>query len=80
MFEAKENALLQVVTVAEANELWDKDPSNIRRDLIDAAKYNNSEKYTKQEYRKSGSTWLISVNALTRLYGPPKRPVKFRRG
>lgn len=64
-----ENVLLQVVTVTEACEKWGKDPGNIRRDLL-AGRYN-------QDARKSGATWLISVQALIRFYGKPKKPITF---
>jgi hypothetical protein len=61
--------LYQVVTVPEASELWGI-PRNSVMYAIDASTGADHDDLV---YRKSGSTWLITVASLTRRWGPPAR-------
>ena len=52
-----------VYTAAEAAQLWSLEKSTVR------AACNNG-RFTPQEARKSGGTWIITEAAMTRVYGP----------
>ncbi len=63
VFEAKKEYLKNVVTVSEAAQLTGYDETTIRRDIL-SGKFVLAE-----EVRKSGRTWLITREALKRVYG-----------
>jgi len=56
----------EVMTFAEATEKWGLGHSTLR----EAAKHN---RFLPGETRKSGGTWLVTEEAMRRLYGEPKR-------
>lgn len=59
--------LYQVVTVPEACELWGL-PRNTIMYALDIAIGRTGDLV----YRKSGSTWLITVASMVRRYGQPR--------
>lgn len=55
--------LKEVLTITEAAELWGKEVSTLRRVI-------KNNKFTYEvDYRKSGSTWLITKTAMEKVYG-----------
>lgn len=62
-----DNPLYKVVTINEATKLWNKEASTLRR-----AMHNRFEE---RERRKSGKDWIILVEAMIRVYGPPIKPI-----
>lgn len=61
----REKPLEQVMTFAEATKRWGLGHSTLR----EAAKHN---RFLPGEIRKSGGTWLVTEEAMRRLYGEPK--------
>jgi len=57
--------LEQVLTFAEATKRWGLGHSTLR----EAAKHS---RFLSGEIRKSGGTWLVTEEAMKRLYGEPK--------
>lgn len=57
------NSILEVLTFAEAAEIWGIDPSTLRHRIA------SGDLCESLDYRKSGKVWLISKNAMERLYG-----------
>jgi hypothetical protein len=57
--------LKQVMTFAEATKRWGLGHSTLR----EAAKHN---RFLPDEIRKSGGTWLVTEEAMRRMYGDPK--------
>ncbi len=53
----------EVLTIKEAADLWGKEVSTLRR-VIQGNKFIEGA-----DYRKSGSTWLITREAMERVYG-----------
>ena len=60
------NPLKSVLTFSEATKRWGLGHSTLR----EAAKYS---RFLPGEIRKSGGTWLVTEEAMKRLYGEPKR-------
>lgn len=61
----RENPLEKVMTFAEATKRWGLGHSTLR----EAAKHS---RFLPGETRKSGGTWLVTEEAMRRLYGEPK--------
>lgn len=63
------NVLNEVMTVSEAARRWDKDVRTIRQ----ACTYykGNPPRFTSDEVRQSGRTWLITMAGMERVYGVP---------
>lgn len=61
------NVLDEVMTVSEAARRWDKDVRTIRQ----ACTYykGNPPRFTSDEVRQSGRTWLITMAGMGRVYG-----------
>lgn len=57
------NSISEVLTFSEAAEIWDIDPSTLRH------KVTGEDLQEGLDYRKSGKVWLITKNAMERLYG-----------
>lgn len=58
-------ALEDVYTIQEACKMWNKDEGNLRRLLI-----NKDERLTEEvDYKKMGKVWLITKEAMEKLYG-----------
>lgn len=54
----------KVLTASEASRKWKlKVDSAVRT-------YINRGKFKEGEYRKSGDTWLVTVEGMTRVFGP----------
>lgn len=61
------DTLLDVVTVAEAAQMYDVNRSSVMRAI--------ESRHKPLEARQSGTTWLITVASLRRRWGCPKHPV-----
>ena len=66
-----ENVLDKVLTATEAAQLWNMAPITVRQACTGYSKA--PAKFTSAEARKSGSTWLISVDGMTRVFGDRKK-------
>ena len=60
------NTIYDILTFKEASELWGIATSTLRNCVL-------REKFLEGEYRKSGSTWLITKREMERVYGPQKK-------
>jgi hypothetical protein len=58
-----------VYTFSEAAELWGLGESTLRKARFDG-------RFLEGEIRQSGSTWLVTRQAMERLYGESKKPQK----
>jgi hypothetical protein len=56
-------ALESVLTAAEAEREWNLKPSTVRAACL-------HERFRKEEARRSGRDWLVTVAGMERLYGP----------
>lgn len=63
------NPLLLVFTTLEAAELWNRDSGDVRSAASGAG--HRAARMGDGDRRKSGRTWLVTRNAMERLYGPP---------
>lgn len=61
------NALFEVMTTAEACELWGLSESTLR------VRINRKKLQEGIDYRKSGKGTLITVSKMKELYGEPKK-------
>lgn len=59
------NLIENVLTFTEASKTWGLSDSTLRK-LVLTNKLTNGI-----DYRKSAGTWLITRDAMKRLYGPP---------
>lgn len=66
-----ENLLDKVMTATEAAQLWNLAPITIRQACTGYSKA--PAKFTSTEARKSGKTWLISVDGMKRVFGNKRR-------
>jgi len=62
-----EKALHEVMTAAEAAELWGLKPVTVRMACTGYSKAK--PRFMENEVRKSGSTWLITRTGMERVYG-----------
>lgn len=63
------NPLLLVFTTLEAADLWNRDSGDVR--LAASGAGHRAARMGDGDRRKSGRTWLVTRNAMERLYGPP---------
>lgn len=63
--------LINVITVAEASEMWNLDRSTLKKALSGEIKSKHFE--LRVDCRKSGDTWLVTKAAMIREYGEPKK-------
>lgn len=63
---AKINPLDEVMSFSEATKKWNLGESTLRMAT------NRKSLIEGIDYRKSGSTWLITIEAMERVYGEPK--------
>lgn len=61
------NALLEVVTIAEAARFWRKHQTSVKR--------ARDSKYHPLEMRETGHPWLVTVASLKRRWGEPHEPL-----
>lgn len=62
-----QNVLNQVLTAAEAAQIWNMSPITVRQACTGYSKAQ--AKFTSAEARKSGNIWLISVEGMKRVFG-----------
>ncbi len=62
-----ENVLNKVMTATEAANLWNLAPITVRQACTGYSKA--PARFTEEEARKSGNTWLITVEGMTRVFG-----------
>lgn len=66
--EKKMNPLYEVMTAAEAAELWGLSPITVRQACSGYKKA--APRFTEEEIRKAAGTWLITRTAMERVFGP----------
>ena len=66
-FIGMENVLDKVLTATEAAKLWNIAPITVRQACTGYSKA--PARFTSSEARKSGNTWLISVEGMKRVFG-----------
>ena len=64
--------LAEVMTAAEAAELWGKDPYTVQQACSGYRKY--PPRFLPGEARKAGRIWLVTRAAMTRVFGPQPKP------
>ncbi len=65
-----DNVLNKVMTATEAANLWNMAPITVRQACTGYSK--SPAKFTLEEARKSGKTWLITVDGMERVFGKRK--------
>ena len=60
--------LYEVMTAAEAAELWSKSAITVQQACSGYKK--SPPRFTEKECRKAGRIWLVTRAAMERLYGP----------
>lgn len=63
------NPLLLVFTTLEAAELWNRDSGDVRSAASGAG--HRAARMGNGDRRKAGRSWLVTRDAMERLYGPP---------
>lgn len=63
------NPLLLVFTTLEAANLWNRDSGDVRSAASGAG--HRAARMADGDRRKSGRSWLVTRDAMERLYGPP---------
>lgn len=63
-----ERALEEVMTAAEAAELWGKDPSTVQNACSGYRKA--PPRFLPTEARKAGRIWLVTRAGMIRVFGP----------
>lgn len=59
-----------VMTTAEAAERWGVSATTIK--LYCLGTKNQTPKFNKNEYRKSGKVWLVTKSGMERVFGPER--------
>ncbi|MTI53798.1 helix-turn-helix domain-containing protein [Geosporobacter ferrireducens] len=59
------NIIFSILTLKEAAQLWELDDSTLRHAI-------KQGKFREDEHRKSGGTWIITKEAMIRIYGEQK--------
>ena len=59
----------EVLTLKEAAELWRVSVDTLKQKCIGRVKGDLA--FTQEECRQSGKTWLVTREAMVRLYGEP---------
>lgn len=62
--------IVEVMTTKEAAQKWGKLQAVIQHNCLGQKGY--PPRFTEDECRKSGGTWLVTRTAMVRLYGEPK--------
>ena len=63
------NALEEVLTLKEASQIWQVSDNTLKQKCIGRVKGDLA--FTQEECRQSGKTWLVTRQAMIRLYGEP---------
>lgn len=58
----------EVMTIKEACERWHVGNTTLRQSCTGYK--GGKPRFLPGEFRQSGSTWLITISGMTRLYGP----------
>lgn len=58
-----------VMTMLEAGERWGKTPDSLKQNCMGRVKNG----FKSGEFRKSGRIWLVTRQAMERVYGPEKK-------
>lgn len=61
------NILYEILSINEASTIWNLDKSTVKKYL----QKSNCPLIKNVDYKKSGKTWLITKNAMIKLYGLP---------
>lgn len=64
-----ETNIEHVFTTAEAATLWNLDNDTVRQACIDSQNGTRKNPFHPNEYRKSKTNWLVTMQGMTRLYG-----------
>lgn len=67
-------ALQFVMTAAEAAERWGKSDITIRQACSGYKKA--PPRFKEGEFRQSGKVWLVTIEGMTRVFGPEKQEGK----
>jgi hypothetical protein len=70
------NFIEKVLTVKEAADRWGLADITVRQACTGYKKA--APRFRSGEYRQSGSTWLITVDGMTRVFGPEKQDKIYR--
>ncbi len=65
-----DNVLNRVLTATEAAQFWNLASITVRQACTGYSK--SPAKFTSEEARKSGKTWLITVDGMERVFGKRK--------
>ena len=65
------NIIDEVMTASEAAQRWRLAKVTVRQACSGYAK--SAPRFTKEEARQSGSTWLITVKGMQRVFEEPKQ-------
>ncbi len=68
---ASAEILYSIMTVTEAAERWGLAVATVRHACAGYSKA--APRFTLEEARRSGSTWLVTVEGMTRLFGEEKK-------
>ena len=60
-----------VMSTTEAAKRWNVSPTTIK--LYCLGTKNQTPKFNKNEYRKSGKVWLVTKSGMERVFGPERR-------
>ena len=66
------SVLHEVLTLKEASELWNVSVDTLKQKCIGRVKGDLA--FTQEECRQSGKTWLVTREAMIRLYDEPLQP------
>lgn len=61
----------EVMTAAEAAEIWGKSPVTVQQAC--PGYKGNAPRFLPTEARKAGRIWLVTREGMNRLYGEPKK-------
>ena len=63
------DVLHEVLTLKEAADIWQVSDNTLKQKCIGRVKGDLA--FTQEECRQSGKTWLVTRDAMVRLYGEP---------
>ncbi|WP_127057785.1 helix-turn-helix domain-containing protein [Veillonella ratti] len=63
-------AIEEVMTTKEAAQIWGKVQAVIQQNCL--GQKGKPPRFTEDECRKSGGTWLVTRTGMVRLYGEPE--------
>lgn len=63
------DVLHKVLTLKEASQIWQVSDNTLKQKCMGRVKGDLA--FTQEECRQSGKTWLVTREAMVRLYGEP---------